>query len=126
MARARLLHNATNKDGSKEWKQRGTGPLKLNVQFGEFDADEPEAGPTGKPKARLILRADGIGKVVLNSPIQKDLAFGQNGQKPKDGAILFQGVLESESQPQIFMLRVSLRCLVHADPGLLPPNTSCR
>ena len=54
---------------NKEWKERGAGMLKINVQI-------REPNETGPVKARFIMRADGSHKFILNSPLQKNLHFG--------------------------------------------------
>ncbi|CAD0088765.1 unnamed protein product [Aureobasidium mustum] len=61
----------------KEWKERGIGVIRLNVT-------EPKSGDENSTiKARLVMRADGSHRVILNTPIQKDLKYGDvHGNKP--------------------------------------------
>lgn len=61
--RARLL-------GFEErvWKERGSGTLKLNVA-----TSYPEASETPLKKARFIMRAHQTFRVLLNSPILKEM-----------------------------------------------------
>ncbi|KAJ5666902.1 hypothetical protein N7462_011311 [Penicillium macrosclerotiorum] len=49
-----------------EWKERGSGTFKVNVR----DKD------TGKQTGRMIMRADGNMRVILNSPIFKGMKCG--------------------------------------------------
>lgn len=106
-ARAKLFVFVSAENGKKEWKERGVGMLKLNTQVGS-----PSSKP---PKARLILRTDGIGKVVLNSPIQKNLLFGTpTGEQPSSGQIFFNGVWEGEMQS------LTLRVCQSIQPSLSP------
>jgi Ran-binding protein 3 len=98
--RAKLFHFSK---GSVAWKERGTGTLKLNTPIDEdYDDDLHEAKEDSsssteeteekdvetsasseaststkitpkKKKPRLIMRADGVMRVLLNAPILKDM-----------------------------------------------------
>ncbi|KAK4983911.1 hypothetical protein LTR66_008666 [Elasticomyces elasticus] len=70
----------------KEWKERGLGVLRLNVEnLDDTDGD-------GRVKARFVMRADGSHKVVLNTPIKKELKFGNpKGEEPVGGYVYFMG-----------------------------------
>jgi Ran-binding protein 3 len=58
---------------NKQWKERGVGTFKVNVKL----------GPDGKQTARMIMRADGALRVMLNSAIFKGMHFGdQQGEAP--------------------------------------------
>ncbi|KAJ5320078.1 hypothetical protein N7508_000361 [Penicillium antarcticum] len=58
---------------NKQWKERGVGTFKVNVK----------SGPDGKRTARMIMRADGALRVMLNSAIFKGMHFGdQQGAAP--------------------------------------------
>ncbi|SMQ51167.1 unnamed protein product [Zymoseptoria tritici ST99CH_1A5] len=74
------------KEGKKkEWRERGLGVLRLNVK---------DAGDGEKTKARLLMRADGSHRVVLNTPLTKDIKFGSpNGGPPQSGYIFFMGTI---------------------------------
>jgi Ran-binding protein 3 len=87
------------------WKERGTGPFKLNIT-----ADEPK-------KARFVLRADGTHRLLLNTAVTKKMAFGSDsqGSKPKDGRLLFNsptpdGELEMHLLKVRRMARQSTQC----------------
>jgi Ran-binding protein 3 len=78
----------------KTWQERGAGPLKLNVT-----KESPK-------KARLILRADGTHRLLLNAPITKTLRFGdKDGEESTDGKILFTAPTASGTM-ETHLLRV--------------------
>lgn len=97
-ARAKLFaFTSEEENGKKDWHERGAGILKVNVST---------VGET--TKVRLLMRADGSHRVVLNSPIHKDLKFGDvDGEKPAGMTNLFLGTLPGESQLVSMQLRVS-------------------
>jgi Ran-binding protein 3 len=58
---------------NKQWKERGVGTFKVNVK----------SDPDGKRTGRMIMRADGALRVMLNSAIFKGMHFGdQQGEAP--------------------------------------------
>ncbi|KAJ5931810.1 hypothetical protein N7516_006299 [Penicillium verrucosum] len=58
---------------NKKWKERGTGTFKLNFKT--------EAG--GKKSGRIIMRADGALRVMLNSAVWRTMPFGDpKGSRP--------------------------------------------
>ncbi|KAK7550937.1 hypothetical protein IWX46DRAFT_429720 [Phyllosticta citricarpa] len=102
--RAKLFNFVTVTDDKKEWKERGIGNLKLNV-LKQSRADQEAKVPK---KARFVMRADGSHRVVLNSPIQKELKFGgiPNGSKPTNGYVFFMGTMEGNG---IELLQVKMK-----------------
>ncbi|KAK9238516.1 hypothetical protein V1525DRAFT_400745 [Lipomyces kononenkoae] len=74
-------------EADKGWKERGVGVLHLNVRNDDSvtatDTPEPsstdeskESTPAGrerKSKARIVMRADGVLKVILNLPLVKGI-----------------------------------------------------
>ena len=96
-ARAKLFaFISEEEDGKKDWRERGAGILKVNVSVDDDDK-----------KARLLMRADGSHRVVLNSPIHKSLKFGNvSGEKPTGMTNLFLGTLPGQSQLVSMQLRV--------------------
>jgi Ran-binding protein 3 len=75
-------------DGVKQWRERGSGVLRLNIK--KSSPDEPDA----QPQARLIMRADGSHRVVLNTIVKKELKFGDpQGGPPQGGSLLFMGTI---------------------------------
>jgi Ran-binding protein 3 len=75
-------------EGVKQWRERGSGVLRLNVK--KSSEDEPDA----QPQARLIMRADGSHRVVLNTIVKKELKFGDpQGGPPQGGSLLFMGTI---------------------------------
>ena len=90
-------------ENKKEWKERGLGVLKLNKKKPE---DEGKNDTT--TKARFIMRADGSHRVVLNSPIKKELKFGDpNGKSPSNGYLYFWGSIDGKPQLELLQLKVS-------------------
>lgn len=84
-SRAKLYVN-----DDKQWKERAVGSIKINEAQFTDDPDDPEArqGTT----ARFIMRADGSHKVMLNSPITKDINLRDpTGGEPKGKNALFMG-----------------------------------
>nr|POE54575.1 brefeldin a resistance protein [Quercus suber] len=83
--RAKLYNFTAIADGKKEWRERGLGILRLNVSKG-FKAGEDEEASKAKTQARFLMRADGSHRVVLNTPIKKEIKFGApTGGAPQGG-----------------------------------------
>ncbi|KAK6442263.1 hypothetical protein LTR95_001513 [Oleoguttula sp. CCFEE 5521] len=102
--RAKLYNFVTLPDGSKkEWRERGLGALKLNVKrVPSEDGDAEESS-----KVRLLMRADGSHRVVLNTPVNKDIKFGApSGGPPTSGVMLFMGTVEGGSGLEILQLKL--------------------
>lgn len=120
----------------KEWKERGVGVFKVNVRDAannnkdESDEEQPLEGkaereeeeddkgksdegdkePT-KKTARVIMRADGVWRVILNIPIFKGMKAGDpSGAAPKGKQVHFAGFEEGRSVP--FLFRVCYLSLV--------------
>jgi Ran-binding protein 3 len=92
--KAKLFHFT---DG--EWKERGVGSFKVNVK-------EPEYPDKGKLSARMIMRADGVLRVMLNSPLVKGMPVGDvSGAEPKGKQLNLASVEEGHTVP--LLLRVS-------------------
>ncbi|KAL9090473.1 MAG: hypothetical protein Q9165_005234 [Trypethelium subeluteriae] len=90
-------------DGStqKTWKERGVGTVKLNV------SKEDDEKPDEPPKVRLIMRADGSQRVVLNTPVLKDIKFGDaQGDKPTGQTMLFRGTIDEKPELELLQLKV--------------------
>ena len=86
----------------KEWKERGLGVLKLNR--GKVNDEDDKDTST---KARFIMRADGSHRVVLNSPIKKELKFGNpDGKAPSGGYLYFWGSIDGKPQLELLQLKV--------------------
>ncbi|TKA82937.1 hypothetical protein B0A55_01309 [Friedmanniomyces simplex] len=117
--RAKVYNYATTvlEDGStkKEWRERGLGILRFNVNRGrrggreeDVEGDGDGEGEAGKPKARFLMRADGSHRVVLNTPVKKEIQFGAAmGGPPQGGLMLFLGTIEGRSGLE--MLQVKMR-----------------
>lgn len=101
--RAKLYNYALREDGKKEWRERGLGILRLNVS--KPAPDDPE----GKLKARFLMRADGSHRVVLNTPVKKEISFGAaGGGAPQSGLMLFMGTIDGVMGLELLQLKVSL------------------
>ncbi|EMC93518.1 hypothetical protein BAUCODRAFT_75922 [Baudoinia panamericana UAMH 10762] len=96
--RAKLYHYAQTENGKKEWRERGLGVLRLNVKQAEGDE---------KVRARILMRADGSHRVVLNTPIEKKIKFGGKlGGPPEGGLILFAGTIDGKPGLETLQLKV--------------------
>ena len=94
--RAKLFHF------EKEWKERGVGTIKLNVHYPI--KEDPEEIP--EQRARLIMRTDGVHRVVLNTPVFKGMRFGTpDGKEPTGKTLNLTGV--ENGKPALFLLKVS-------------------
>ncbi|KAH8728966.1 hypothetical protein GQ44DRAFT_500896 [Phaeosphaeriaceae sp. PMI808] len=80
---------------ARAWKERGVGTFKFNITD-----NEPK-------KARFVLRADGTHRLLLNAAVTKQLVFGgdSNGEKPKDGRLLFNSA-NAEGELEMHLLRL--------------------
>lgn len=95
--RAKLYNYTALEDGKKEWRERGLGVLRLNVNWSD-----------GKPKARFLMRADGSHRVVLNTPVKKEINFGAvSGGAPQSGLMLFMGTIDGKTSLEMLQLKVS-------------------
>ncbi|TID23601.1 Ran binding protein 1 [Venturia nashicola] len=108
-SRAKLFSFEKIDDGSSAWKERGSGFIKVNVpdvkvkkqskQTIEKETETADQTAVSPPKkARLIMRANGTNRLVLNTPLTKELKFGQpgtQGAKPTGKQIMFLGLLDS-------------------------------
>jgi Ran-binding protein 3 len=94
------------------WKERGTGVFKLNIRTAEDENTEsteadPEAQvPSGKRKARLLMRADATHKVLLNSPVFKGMKFGAADGTEPTGKLMHLQALEN-GKPLPLQIKVS-------------------
>lgn len=101
-ARAKLYNFAAGPEdkSKKEWRERGLGTLRFNVRKPTTE-DE-------KPKARLVMRAEGSHRVMLNTPVKKELKFGTpSGDKPQGGYMYFMGTIEGKDGLELLQLKVN-------------------
>ncbi|PKY01499.1 hypothetical protein P168DRAFT_273890 [Aspergillus campestris IBT 28561] len=78
----------------KEWRERGVGTFKVNVKVTD--------GKENKKAARLIMRADGVGRVMLNTPIFKGMTVGDAaGKEPKSKQIHLASLESGRSVPTL-------------------------
>ncbi|KAL5359844.1 hypothetical protein BJX96DRAFT_149240 [Aspergillus floccosus] len=76
----------------KEWKERGIGTFKVNVRI--VDGEE------NKKAARMIMRADGVLRVMLNTPLFKGMTVGDaSGNEPKSKQIHLASLENGRSVP---------------------------
>lgn len=94
--RAKLYNFAAVGDGKKEWHERGLGNLRLNVKRAATSGREENLGEIeSKTQARFLMRADGSHRVVLNTPIKKEIKFGApTGGPPQGGYMYFMGTID--------------------------------
>ena len=100
-------------ESKKEWKERGLGTLRLNVKLPEA-SDDPEDVESGtslsKPKARLVMRSDGSHRVILNTPVRKELSFGDvSGNEPKGQYVYFMGTVDVGEAGKLELLQLKMR-----------------
>ncbi|PPJ52861.1 hypothetical protein CBER1_11509 [Cercospora berteroae] len=99
--RAKLYNFTTGEGGKKEWRERGVGVLRLNVQRPLHDDDDT------KTTARLLMRADGSHRVLLNTPILPQINFGQpDGSRPNGSFVYFMGTIDEKKELQLLQLKV--------------------
>lgn len=81
----------------KEWRERGIGTFKVNRK--QKDNEDEDIPP------RLIMRADGVLRVMLNTPIFKGMAVGDpQCNEPKSKQIHLASLENGRSVP--ILLRV--------------------
>jgi Ran-binding protein 3 len=99
--RAKLYNFVAGADGKKEWKERGLGVVRLNVKKPAPDDKD------SKPLARLLMRADGSHRVILNTPIKREIKFGSaSGGQPQGGLLLFMGTVDGKTGLEMLQLKV--------------------
>ncbi|OKL57261.1 hypothetical protein UA08_07603 [Talaromyces atroroseus] len=103
--KAKLFHFS-----DKVWKERGVGTFKVNVkepssdESSESDSDN-EARRKKKKSARMIMRADGVLRVMLNSPIFKGMPVGDvSGDEPKGKQLNLASVEDGKTVPLLLRL----------------------
>ncbi|PWY73637.1 hypothetical protein BO70DRAFT_354875 [Aspergillus heteromorphus CBS 117.55] len=75
-----------------EWRERGIGTFKVNVRITD--------GVEDKKAARMIMRADGVLRVMLNAPIFKGMTVGDGeGKEPKSKQIHLASLESGRSVP---------------------------
>ncbi|PTU19337.1 hypothetical protein P175DRAFT_0502879 [Aspergillus ochraceoroseus IBT 24754] len=76
----------------KEWKERGVGTFKVNVRVSN--------GVEDKKAARMIMRADGVLRVMLNTPLFKGMTVGDaSGKEPKSKQITLASLENGRTIP---------------------------
>jgi hypothetical protein len=92
--RAKLYHFE-----GKEWKERGVGTFKVNTAWA------PSSEESSERKSRLIMRTDGVHRVVLNTPIFKGMKVGNpDGDEPTGKTLNVTGM--EGGKPTLFALKV--------------------
>ncbi|KAL5339562.1 hypothetical protein BJX70DRAFT_363236 [Aspergillus crustosus] len=77
-----------------EWKERGLGTFKVNVKITD--------GVEDKKSARLLMRADGVLRVLLNSPLFKGMKVGDTaGKEPRSKQISLASLENGRSVPML-------------------------
>lgn len=100
--RAKLYNFASVADGKKEWKERGLGVVRLNVRKAAPGEDDT------KPTARLLMRAEGSHRVILNTAVKKEIKFGTpTGDAPQGGYVYFMGAVDGKASLELLQLKVS-------------------
>lgn len=91
--KAKLFHFSDN-----EWRERGLGNFKVNVRVID--------GVEDKKSARMVMRADGVLRVMLNTALFKGMKVGDGeGKEPRSKQIILASLEGNRSVP--LLLRVS-------------------
>jgi hypothetical protein len=97
--RAKLYHFE-----GKEWKERGVGTFKINTAWA------PSSEESSDRKSRLIMRTDGVHRVVLNTPIFRGMKVGNaDGDAPTGKTLNVTGI--EGGKPTLFALKVGFSLL---------------
>lgn len=95
----------------KKWKERGTGTFKLNLK----------TESNGKKSGRIIMRADGALRVMLNSAVWHTMPFGDvKGSRPTTRDIYLAS--NEDERVVSLLLRVSLQILLISSLVILTLN----
>ena len=122
ISRAKLFHFE-----DKQWKERGVGNIKINVRYepvassqqeaetnddegNEDEGDHLEDGITQMARrGRVLMRTDGVHRLILNSPVFKDMNVGtKDGEEPTGRTLMLTGM--EDGRPKGFQVRV---CVTH-------------
>lgn len=98
------------------------GTFKVNVKEPSSSANhDDDSEDTKKKSARMIMRADGVLRVMLNSPIFKGMPVGDvSGEEPKGKQINLASVEDGKTVP--LLLRVSLVRFFSVELTILSPR----
>lgn len=129
---SKLYHFVKSSDSptaKKEWKERGSGVVKLNVRKSDNgplsqdedglskaeNGDEPDyfarganaAGSSNSSiRARLLMRANGSHRVILNTQIRPEFKFGTpSGDRPSGPSVHFMSIING--QLEMMQMKVS-------------------
>jgi Ran-binding protein 3 len=110
----------------KAWKERGIGLFKLNATATETENDydrwsrssddsEGEVANNStsknvenKRKARLLMRADGVFRVILNVPVFKGMKVGdEKGNSPTGRMVSFTALEDGKAVPLLVKVHIS-------------------
>ncbi|KAL4762026.1 uncharacterized protein BDW70DRAFT_149752 [Aspergillus foveolatus] len=95
--KAKLFHFS-----NKEWRERGLGTFKVNVKVTD--------GVEDKKGARMIMRADGVGRVMLNTPLFKGMKVGDAaGNEPKSTKQIHLASLEDNRSVPLLLRKFGSR-----------------
>ena len=91
-----------------EWKERGIGTFKLNLNEA-FDF-----GGEHERKARFIMRTEGVHRVVLNTPVFKDMKVGNNeGKEPTGKMVNLSAIENGKFVPLLLKVCLHVSSLCH-------------
>ena len=106
--RAKLYNFSALGEGKKEWRERGLGFLRLNVRKPLSDDDDDQDDPPHPPQARFLMRAEGSHRLLLNTPVKKEISFGApTGGAPQGGCMYFMGTIDGNAKLELLQLKVS-------------------
>lgn len=101
-----------------EWKERGVGTFKVNVCKAPAEEGQPEDGgeagtSSAKKTARLIMRTEGVLRVVLNTPLFKGMKVGGPiGEEPSGKQVNLAAMEKGKTVPLMLRVRFYLHMYV--------------
>lgn len=89
------------------WKEGGRGSLKLNVPISKLN-ETPNLAKTG----RFIMRAHQTYRVLLNTPVFKQMKIGDSkGNEPQSKSFSFAVIEDGKPTPYMIKVRTLRSCV---------------
>lgn len=97
-----------------EWKERGVGVLRINGRVHTDEEEQRDSSDEARSKvsARLVMRAESVWRVILNTPIFKGIKVGgPAGEEPTNNYIHLSGIYNNKPVP--LLIRVCLCPIIY-------------